>query len=402
MTPSSTSTDNYVTGKFTLGQTQHVLLAGIDYQKLSKGWASGSDFNGGAMYPIDMANPVYGIAITDPVLSSRILQPFEQTGLYVQDQVSYGNWRFLAGLRHDWLKTGQGRYSMAGAGSMTTSDNSATTWRIGAVYLMENGYAPFISYSTSFEPQLGLTASGRAINPSEGRMLEGGIRYAAPDNSLFWSATLFAGVNDRFSVSDTVNTAECLANTGVATGCVTDDNTRELRGLELEAKAQLADGLDVIGSLTLQRSRLTKSSDVSINPNIATGDKSVNKHLVGVPDVFASVWLNYRVPQNKPLHGWSFGGGLRYVGSTFATNSNEWGTSEGAYAGRKSKVPAFTLVDAAIGYDFGVRDASLKGLNARLTVHNLLDKDYVAACNGYGSCSYGTERTARLSLSYAW
>lgn len=398
----STATDNHVTGRFALGQTQHTLLAGIDYQKLSKGWANGADYNGGAMYPIDMADPVYGIAVTDPVLSTRIRQPFEQTGVYLQDQVSHGNWRFLAGLRHDWLKTGQGRYSMDGVGAMTTSDDSATTWRVGAVYLMENGYAPFVSYSTSFEPQLGVTADGSALDPSEGRMLEAGLRYLAPDNGLSWAATLFAGVNNRFAVADSVNTAQCAVVTGSPFGCQTDRNKRELRGLELEARAQLADGLDVIGALTLQKARLTESSDASINPGIATGKRSVDKRLVAVPDSFASVWLNYRVPENQPLSGWSFGGGVRYIGSAYATNSNEWGATEAAYAGRKSKVASFTLVDAAVGYDFGARDAALRGLSGKLTVHNLLNRDYVAACNGYGSCSFGSERVARLSLNYAW
>lgn len=388
----STSTDNYVQGKFQTGAASHTLIAGVDYQKLSGRWESGADYNTGfSFYPIDMADPVYGIAINEPVLSGRIRQPFEQIGAYVQDQVALGNWRLLAGLRWDKIRTGQGRYSLQDVGAMTTSDNTQITWRLGGVYLFDNGYAPFVSYSTSFEPQLGITADGNPLKPSKGRMLEAGVRYLRPDNSLAFSATVFAGKNDRFAVSDTVNTDECAAVTGSPSGCQNDDNTKESRGLELEAKAQLDDGLDVIAGLTWQHVRLTESQGAD-----------ADLHLVAVPTVTASVWVNYQAPEGKPLHGWTLGGGLRHIGSTYATDSNLWGASEGSYAGQKSKVPSFTLVDAAVGYDFGAMRPDLAGLRADLRVLNLFDRDYVAACNGYGSCSFGEGRTARLSLNYRW
>lgn len=256
---------------------------------------------------------------------------------------------------------------------------------------LDNGYAPFVSYSTSFEPQLGITADGNPQKPSKGRMLEAGVRYLRPDNSFAFSATVFAGKNDRFAVSDTVNTDECAAVTGSATSCQNDDDTKEARGLELEAKAQLDDGLDVIAGLTWQHVRLTESQGAD-----------ADLHLVAVPKVTASVWVNYQSPEGKPLHGWTLGGGLRHIGATYATDSNLWGASEGAYAGQKSKVPSFTLVDAAVGYDFGVLRPDLAGLRADLRVLNLFDRDYVAACNGYGSCSFGEGHTARLSLNYRW
>jgi iron complex outermembrane receptor protein len=65
-------------------------------------------------------------------------------------------------------------------------------------------------------------------------------------------------------------------------------------------------------------------------------------------------------------------------------------------------VPSFTLFDASIGYDFAALGKQYEGLEARLNVANLFDKHYVAACNGYGTCSYGKRREISLKLNYTW
>jgi iron complex outermembrane receptor protein len=60
------------------------------------------------------------------------------------------------------------------------------------------------------------------------------------------------------------------------------------------------------------------------------------------------------------------------------------------------------LFDAAVGYDFKALSREYDGIKARLTASNLFDKSYVAACNGYGTCSFGKGREVLLKLSYTW
>ncbi|MFT4149806.1 MAG: TonB-dependent siderophore receptor [Paracoccaceae bacterium] len=386
------ATDNYVKGEFTFGQTKHTMLAGMDYQKLGGDWQDGWDYTYFGTNTLDMFAPVYGIEAGTPVLIRNFHQPFQQLGFYVQDQIEVGNWRLMAGLRHDKAKVGN-RVSIISNGLVRTddeADQSATTGRLGAVYLFDNGLAPFISYSTSFEPQLGMTPDGDVPDASKGKMLEAGLRYLSADGTLALSGTLFGGTERNYAV--TTSAATCTAGFS----CVTDDNKREFRGLELEAKAQLADGLDLIGAFTWQKARLTEYK----------GDKT-DLHIVGSPDTYASLWLNYAMPESGSLRGWSFAGGARYIGSSFATVSNVWHDDDGlfdygAYEGQSSKIPSFTLVDVSAAYDFGKGDPSLDGLSARLTIANLFDKEYIAACNGYGTCSFGDRRTVRLSLNYTW
>ncbi len=63
------------------------------------------------------------------------------------------------------------------------------------------------------------------------------------------------------------------------------------------------------------------------------------------------------------------------------------------------KVPDYTLVDLALGYDLG--KVGLEGVSTQLNVHNLLDKEYVASCyNSLEFCYFGAERNITASVSY--
>ncbi len=378
--------DVFTEGKFETGAVEHTLVVGVDHQKLSGGHKDGWDR---LQYPtIDIFNPVRGVT-PNAFDAFRIFeQPFEQTGIYAQDQMSVGNWRFLGGLRYDKVDASTSTLvTLNGASTSASISDSAVTGRIGAVYLFDNGIAPFVSYSTSFNPQPSFKYDGTMLNPYTGEMWEAGVRYQSADETLFLAATAFFGSKDGVGAQ-----AACdFPGARPLDRCFTDDTGAESRGVELEARAQLADGLDVVAAATWQKVRWTEYAGVP-----------VDLHVVGVPDFTGSLWLNYAAPEGRFGHGWSVGAGVRYVGPSYATDSNVWGETEYEYAGRPAKVPAFTLVDASVGYDFGALDSKYDGLDARVSVTNLFDKHYVAACNGYGTCSYGKRREISLKMSYTW
>ena len=95
-----------------------------------------------------------------------------------------------------------------------------------------------------------MTARGDVLHPSEGKMWEGGVRYLAPSGDRSFAVTLFSGQKDGQPVVDSVNTAECAAFVGPTSTCYTQDNKSEAKGVELEARAELAQGLDLIASYT--------------------------------------------------------------------------------------------------------------------------------------------------------
>ena len=378
--------DIFTEGRFDTGAAEHTLVVGIDHQRLTGGHKDGWDRT---QYPvIDIFNPVRGVTPV-PFDTFRVFeQPYRQTGVYAQDQVALGNWRFLGGLRYDKVDaTSSTLVTLNGLSSKASSSDSAVTGRIGAVYLFDNGLAPFVSYSTSFNPQPSYKYDGSMLDPYTGQMLEAGLRYQSDDGELFWSATAFTGDKDGVGAQ-----AACAFPTaGPLDRCYTDDTRAKSSGIELEARTQLTEGLDLIAAATFQKMRWTDYQGVS-----------VDRHVVGVPDVTASLWLNYTVPEDKAGYGWSIGAGVRYVGETYATDSNVWDVTEYAYAGKPSKVPGFAVLDASIGYDFAALDKAYQGLEARVSAENLLDKHYVAACNGFGTCSFGKRRAVSFKLSYEW
>jgi len=68
----------------------------------------------------------------------------------------------------------------------------------------------------------------------------------------------------------------------------------------------------------------------------------------------------------------------------------------------KVKADGYALLDAAVKYDFGVKNPRFKGLEATLNVTNLLNKEYYSSCSSNYYCQYGNGRTVIAGLRYKW
>ncbi|TJV88532.1 MAG: TonB-dependent receptor, partial [Mesorhizobium sp.] len=150
------------------------------------------------------------------------------------------------------------------------------------------------------------------------------------------------------------------------------------RGIELEGVASLDSGFDFRAAYTWLDTEIT--SPTSINED---GTSNQGNTPFGVPAHAASLWANYTVGSGR-LEGLGLGAGIRYVGSTYGDDANSF------------KVPAVTLVDAALHYKW--QNAELN-----LNVSNLFDKRYVASCfaESFG-CFYGEGRRIKGSVKYTW
>jgi len=88
--------------------------------------------------------------------------------------------------------------------------------------------------------------------------------------------------------------------------------------------------------------------------------------------------------QRGRLAEFGFGGRVRYIGDTWGDDANTF------------KVPAVTLFDAAIHYDWGK-------FRLALNAQNVFDKEYVASCFAYEfGCFYGERRQVLGTLRYRW
>lgn len=351
--------------RFATGPVDHTVLTGIDYAYS----LNTNRFAPGALDTIDLYNPVY--KTTTPVFkqNSNTRQLTNQLGAYAQDQLKLGKFVLSGGMRYDWAGTGTLQRTTS---SRANQDDTALTGRVGLVYLMDNGLAPYASYSTSFSPQIGLGFYGQTYKPTTGKQVEVGIKYQPPSRQSYVQAAVFELTQNNVLTTDPAN-----ALNSVQTGAI------RVRGIELEGVGKITDGLNVHAQYTLLDPIITKSTiaaELGQRPN-------------GVPMTTAGSYADYTFdPEVGPLKGLSLGGGVRFTGNVPAGNTHV------------ATVPSVTVFDASLRYSL----AGLKlGKNFNRTsfevnASNIFDRTYVASCGSTSSCFYGLRRTVLGSMIYKW
>ncbi|WP_338474099.1 TonB-dependent siderophore receptor [Pseudomonas sp. MS646] len=363
--------DNMLQAEFFTGATKHTVLMGADYQrrKTVVDWTSGS------LAPINAFDPTYGNAAITYFSPTSYLRRLEQTGVYLQDLIEMDQWRFSLGLRQDWVETSdENRIAESGRPQGTEINDKRTklTGRAGALYLFDNGLAPYISYSESFNPNSYADSAGNPLPPTDGKQWELGLKYQPPGTDDLYTASLFR--------IDQENLATKLPQENFyrAVGAVRS------QGLELEAHLQLTEQLKVLGSYTFTDIEYSKSM-ISTLSSAADIIENKGNSPTQAPRHMASLWADYRFDSGA-LDGLRLGGGVRYVGYSWADAENT------------TKVPSYTLFDASVGYDLG--KVGLKGVDVRLNANNLTNENYVASCASLSYCYLGEERNVAATVSY--
>lgn len=362
--------DNQAEAKFALGPFTHTTLFGVDYQTGTYNYTSGGTPTGFSVPSISVSNPYYNTPIP-MVATGTGNQNFNQVGLYAQDEIKLDHWVALLGVRWDQADLNTQSLALA-TGATTTSQlsNDATTKRGALLYKFDNGIAPYIQYTESFQPQTGVAFGGGAFSPTTGQQEEAGIKYQPNDKSLYTLA-VFNLVQQNVLTPDT-NPAHL--GFSVQTGEIRS------RGLELEGKTEINRSLSLIAAYTYLDPIITSS-----NVAYETGRRPV-----GIPMNSASLWADYTFHGGR-LDGFGLAGGVRYLGDTAG---NITGTSV-------LDVPAVTLFDAAVHYDFSALGSQFKGYSLQVNASNLFDKTYVALCQDNG-CYYGLRRQVIATLRYRW
>ncbi|WP_334162110.1 TonB-dependent siderophore receptor [Achromobacter insolitus] len=369
--------DNNLQARFNTGRFAHTALLGFDYQHVKTDTLSGF----GTAPALDVLNPDNHQNIPTPAFSSDATSKQYQTGLYFQDQIKIDRLSVLLGGRYDWSRT-VGETTALATGRVTPSSLDAEKFsgRLGVIYNFDNGVAPYFSYSESFEPQSGTGWQNKPFKPIEGNQYEVGIKYQPPGSATLLSVAAFDIRRENMTTTDPDPTHIC----GTAGGrCSIQAGELRTQGIELEAKTEPMRGLTLVAAYSLMDNEYSKAY-----PNTA-GLNLKGKTPVGVPSQQASAWTRYQL-QDGPLAGMGVGGGVRYIGSSYANETNTL------------KVPSVTLFDLMLDYDLGRASPSLKGMQVALNVQNLFDKEYIASCSGDSWCWYGYQRSIKASLRYRW
>lgn len=344
--------DTQLQGKFSTGPIRHTFLAGIDYLEARDRWAE----QDGSAADLDVYAPVYGQPYTTPPYDYITEDRLRQFGVYLQDQLRIGRLALTGSIRKDWANT---YTSSILDGTANDQHDSKFTGRAGLVYLFDNGLAPYLSYSTSFDPAIGQTRTGSPLKPTTGKQVEAGVKFQPVNSKSFVTASVYELKQQNALTADPLN-----PSFQVQTGEV------RMRGAELSATADFGNGLKAVAGYTWLDGKITQSNDgyVGNTPK-------------DVPAKMANLWLEQRF--SGQLAGLRVGAGARFLGDRYGDDGNTL------------RLPSVTLFDAMLGYDIGRWSLAL---NAR----NLFNKTYVATCDDDARCSYGLERSILATATYRW
>ncbi len=356
--------DNQAQAKFDTGAFEHTALFGAEYNSQhttdSEWMATGPSLN--------MYNPVY-VPITNDLLAGPDAFPRTYTkttlnmlGLYAQDQIKWRRWTLTVGGRQDWSNTKQN--DIAG-GTQFEQNDHAFSGRIGLVYLGDYGLSPYVSYSTSFNPIIGVRlADGGLAAPSKGRQIEAGVRWQPDGKNLALNGALYQIYQTNVTTPDPTDPTGSLS---VQTGEVRS------RGIEFSAVGNVSREFSVIAAYVYQDVRNTKANDDSL------GKWPVD---IPRPRQMASLWGDWTW-RTGALAGFGAGAGIRYQSGSAGASDNSL------------YVPSYTVFDAGIHYD-------LPNWRLALNATNLFNRTFVSGCQSENTCFYGNQRTLVASAKYNW
>ncbi|MFT4121338.1 TonB-dependent siderophore receptor [Bradyrhizobium sp.] len=358
-TANQANLDNQLEYRFNTGPVKHTMLFGVDL----KGYQI-DDYQafGFGVSSINVLNPTYGAAEvplpTAPFRNFLITQ--KQAGTYLQDQMKLGNFTLVLSGRNDWVETTQAARDTGAI--VGQRDDSKFSGRAGLIYNFDNGIAPYVSYSTSYNPIIGLNAANQLFLPETGKQAEVGVKVAPKGFDGYFTVSAFDLVRQNVATTLPGSTPVLQNQTGEVTS----------RGIELEAVANVTRELKLIGAFTAYHLFTSKDLDPTL----------VGKTPTNTPQTLISGWADYTF-KDGPLAGFGFGGGVRYVGSSWADTANTL------------EVPSVVLGDLAVHYEW-------QNWRTAINVINLTDKIYVASCASDTSCFYGDRRRVTASVSYKW
>ncbi|HHP0466061.1 TPA: TonB-dependent siderophore receptor [Vibrio harveyi] len=361
--------DNQLSGYVAHGNFEHNLLLGLDYQYLD----SDVKYKDTLGYSLtqDIFNPNHN-QIDRDALKFAYQQALDiktkQLGVYFQDQLRYNNLVMITGLRWDKYESDTNTVSDY-LGTVTPSkeklDENNVSFRVGALYELDFGLSPYLTYSESFEPIAGADASGKAFDPSTGHQWELGFKYAPLGGDVSGNLALFHITKKNAILTDPNNPYAPQYQAGEVVS----------QGAELEAKWQATPQADLTLNYTYINMEIKEDSYYH----------QEGKTPVWVPEQTASLWANYYY--EGTLTGLRTSAGVRYVGKTEMDAQNS------------DQVPDYTLVDLAASYDLSAASQSLDGASVTLSASNIFDEEYYS-CYDKNNCWFGAERSIEAKLEY--
>ncbi|CAJ1815991.1 Metal-pseudopaline receptor CntO [Aeromonas hydrophila] len=344
-------------GQLQTGPVEHRLLVGFEQnwqERTPKLYQNATAIPAGNLYDPGSL-PTYDGAMK---LSSDANHKVRGYGLYVQDQLSLGDWHLLAGLRRDDFTVTSRRNDLNKEETVSVTSLSP---RLGLVWNPIEEHAFYASYSKTFTPVggelIGITPGDKnnSLDPQHTRLYEGGVKSDWLDGRLATTLSLYRLEMYNKRSKDPLDPTKVIL-TGL----------QRTEGIELSARAQLTDELYLRGGIAIQDAEQVKA-DADLQ----------GKRPMNVSRQNGELFAGYQ----SGKQGWFGETGVTAVGDRFADNANT------------TTLPGYARFDARAGYRW-------QQWETQLSVENLTDHDYFVSATSASQIMPGTPRQLHLSAAY--
>ena len=348
--------DNHLQRNFDFEKINYDVMVGVDMMRERSDYYRRTD----TMNSFNADNPVYGITSTKLGTPTQELTYSQYAGLYLHNTIKIDDdWIIGLSGRHDWTQV---EIDNVLKNTSTKNSDNAFTGSASVMYRINDMFAPYISYSTSFMPVTDAGENGTLLNPEEGKQAEVGVKFQALDQRLQGYVAYYDLTRKN------VTEADASGNFSIQTG------EQVTKGFEAEMAAALTEQWNVAATYSyIPTAKITESVTAS----------EIGKRSNHVPKNASSLSTQYYFSPDQ--FGWNIGAGIRYQDSRTAQRSTDF-----VY------LPSYTLVDVNAGYE-------AKSWGAGLSIKNLFDKEYLAGTTPNAQLvNWGDPMTVRFNVKFKY
>lgn len=361
-------------------QNQIELIHNFEFSGMKNKFLAG--YTLGILHRKTYYGDVYGegknatISVENPILNQGYINYRETRylgkdetyhGFYIQDWLKVNKrLKLLLGMRYDIFKgtyytdTVDDNRKILEKGEETDIDKTAFTYRFGVVYKFTEDFLTYSSYSTYFKPSRRITEDGQVFDPENGYQGEIGLRYSYKNILNFNLAAYYIKKKDivEYLGRDDQN-KKIYAQVGEA----------ESKGIELDLNLNLSNRLTLTTGYSYCKAKFLEFTNEAFNINKGNS-------LRFAPENMIKLWGSFKVTKE-----FGIAAGLNYIDENYTSPSNT------------HKLPAYTVVDASVYYNFGNKEI-------RLNVNNLFDKEYFTDAIMTNQFFPGAERNFNIMFRF--